>query len=289
MRLSYANSLENITDGAAARWASCSSVGSRLMAAADRRHAPDPRAGARAAARGRRRLGLAARPAARREPSCTRRWPAPTAVVTLLHDRVDDAFLDAAGPRLRVVANVAVGLRQRRRRRVRARAACVVTNTPGVLTEATADIAFALILMATRRLGEGERLIRAQRAVALQHGLHARHGDPGQDARDRRARADRRRHGAARPRVRHGRSIYSGRRRGRPAGRGGAAARTASTSTSCSRTADVVSLHCPLTPETRHLIDGERLRQMKPTATSSTRRAARSSTRRRWPTRSATA
>src|SRR6202035_151938 len=36
----------------------------------------------------------------------------------------------------------------------------VVTNTPGVLTEATADLAFALVLMATRRLGEGERLIR---------------------------------------------------------------------------------------------------------------------------------
>ncbi len=79
--------------------------------------------------------------------------------VTLLTDRVDDTFLDAA-PKLRIVANVAVGYNnidiaacQRR--------GVIVTNTPGVLTDATADLAMALILMSTRRLGEGERLIRS--------------------------------------------------------------------------------------------------------------------------------
>ena len=82
------------------------------------------------------------------------------AVVTLLHDRVDDAFLDAAGPRLRVVANVAVGV-DNIDVAACARRGIVVANTPGVLTEATADIAFALILIATRRLGEGERFIRS--------------------------------------------------------------------------------------------------------------------------------
>jgi glyoxylate reductase len=82
-------------------------------------------------------------------------------VVTLLHDRVDDAFLDAAGGGLRIVANAAVGY-DNIDVPACARRGVVVTNTPGVLTEATADLALALILMATRRLGEGERLIRAQ-------------------------------------------------------------------------------------------------------------------------------
>jgi glyoxylate reductase len=82
------------------------------------------------------------------------------AVVTLLHDRVDDAFLEAAGEQLRVVANVAVGydnvdLAACTRRGV------PVTNTPRVLTEATADLAITLMLMATRRLGEAERLVRS--------------------------------------------------------------------------------------------------------------------------------
>lgn len=81
------------------------------------------------------------------------------AAVTLLTDRVDDAFLRAA-PNLRIVANVAVGYNN-----VDV-AACTernirVTNTPGVLTEATADLAMGLLLAVTRRLGEGERLIRS--------------------------------------------------------------------------------------------------------------------------------
>lgn len=82
------------------------------------------------------------------------------AVLTLLHDRVDEEMLEAAGPGLRCVANVAVGYDN-----VDVAAATergvVVTNTPGVLTDSTADLAMALILMVTRRLGEGERLIRS--------------------------------------------------------------------------------------------------------------------------------
>jgi glyoxylate reductase len=82
------------------------------------------------------------------------------ALVTLLTERVDAELLDAAGPQLQVVANVAVGYDNIDV------PACVergvtATNTPGVLTEATADTAFALILMATRRTGEGERVIRS--------------------------------------------------------------------------------------------------------------------------------
>ncbi len=81
------------------------------------------------------------------------------AAVTLLTDRVDDAFL-AAAPKLRVVANVAVGYDNVDIDACTARGV-TVTNTPGVLTDATADLTFALLLMVTRRLGEGERLIRS--------------------------------------------------------------------------------------------------------------------------------
>ena len=81
------------------------------------------------------------------------------AAVTLLTDRVDDGFLDAA-PNLRVVANVAVGYNNVDVAACTARGV-TVTNTPGVLTDATADLGMALILMMTRRLGEGERLIRS--------------------------------------------------------------------------------------------------------------------------------
>jgi glyoxylate reductase len=79
--------------------------------------------------------------------------------VTLLHDKVDDAFLDAAGDQLRAVCNVAVGF-DNIDVPAATRRGVLVTNTPGVLTEATADLAMTLILAATRRIGEGERLIR---------------------------------------------------------------------------------------------------------------------------------
>ncbi|MFD8316021.1 2-hydroxyacid dehydrogenase [Kitasatospora purpeofusca] len=82
------------------------------------------------------------------------------ALITTLDERVDAELLDAAGPGLAVVANHAVGYHN-----VDV-AACAergitVTNTPGVLTAATADMAWALLLAATRRLGEGERLLRS--------------------------------------------------------------------------------------------------------------------------------
>src|SRR6201996_3660483 len=82
--------------------------------------------------------------------------------VTMLYDRVDDEFIDAAGPGLRGVCNVAVGF-DNIDLAACARRGVVVTNTPGVLDDATADLAFALILAARRRLGEGERLLREGR------------------------------------------------------------------------------------------------------------------------------
>jgi glyoxylate reductase len=183
------------------------------------------------------------------------------AAVTLLHDRVDDAFLDAAGPALRIVANVAVGydnvdVEACTRRGV------VVSNTPGVLTEATADIAFALILMSTRRLGEGERLIRARTPWSwsmffmLGTGLQGKTlgivglGKIGQ-ATARRARA-------------FGMEIvYAGRRRAAEDVEAELSARFLPLDELLT-TADVVTLHCPLSAETRHLIDAAALARMQP-------------------------
>jgi glyoxylate reductase len=83
------------------------------------------------------------------------------ALLTMLTDRIDDEVLDAAGPQLRVVSNCAVGydnvdVASCTRRGV------LVTNTPDVLTDATADMAWSLILAASRRLAEGDRLVRAK-------------------------------------------------------------------------------------------------------------------------------
>ena len=79
-------------------------------------------------------------------------------ILTLLTDRVDDELLDAAGTGLKVVSNYAVGYDNIHV------AACVgrgiaVGNTPGALTETTADLAWALILAASRRVVEGDRYV----------------------------------------------------------------------------------------------------------------------------------
>jgi glyoxylate reductase len=79
-------------------------------------------------------------------------------VVALLTDRIDAAFVEGS-PRLRVVANVAVGVDNVDLAACRARGV-IVTNTPDVLTEATADLAFGLLLAAARRIAEGDRLVR---------------------------------------------------------------------------------------------------------------------------------
>ncbi|MGZ9276678.1 MAG: 2-hydroxyacid dehydrogenase [Candidatus Limnocylindrales bacterium] len=81
-------------------------------------------------------------------------------VLTLLTDRVDDEFLDAAGPQLRVVSNYAVGF-DNIDVAACARRGVPVGNTPGVLTDTTADLAFALLMAAARRVAEGDRYVRA--------------------------------------------------------------------------------------------------------------------------------
>jgi lactate dehydrogenase-like 2-hydroxyacid dehydrogenase len=80
-------------------------------------------------------------------------------VLTLLTDRVDDEFLDAAGPGLRVVSNYAVGF-DNIDVAACTRRGVAVGNTPGVLTDTTADLAWALLMAAARRLPEGDRYVR---------------------------------------------------------------------------------------------------------------------------------
>ncbi len=182
------------------------------------------------------------------------------AIVSLLTTRIDGEVLDAAGPQLRVVANVAVGYDNIDVPACDERGV-VATNTPDVLTEATADIAMALTLMVTRRLGEGERLIRAAdpwrwgMLFMLGSSVQQRQfgvvgmGKIGQATAER-ARA-------------FGMSIaYTKRTRLAPDLEERLGARQMSLDELLA-TSHVVSLHCPYGPETHHLIDAERLRTMR--------------------------
>ncbi len=175
------------------------------------------------------------------------------AVVTMLHDRVDGAFLDAAGPQVKVVANVAVGYDNVDVEAARERGV-TITNTPGVLTDATADLAIALLLAITRRIGEGERLIPSERPWAwsidfmLGRGLRGKtlgivgYGEIGQAT-------------AARARAFGLDVVYTKRSRGDDPGQ--------VELEELLERSHIVSLHCPLTPETRHLIDREALARMR--------------------------
>ena len=185
------------------------------------------------------------------------------AAVTLLTTKVDSALLDAAGPQLKVVANVAVGYNNIDVAACAARGV-VATNTPGVLTEATADIAMSLILMTTRRLGEGERVIRSTTPwqwgmfYMLGSGIQGRQlgiigmGDIG-CALARRAKA-------------FGMTIaYSNRRPVAPALEAELGASVMSLDELLA-TSDVVSVNCPYNPATHHLIGAAQLSAMKRTA-----------------------
>jgi len=185
------------------------------------------------------------------------------AAVTLLTTTVDDAFLDAAGPQLQVVANVAVG-HNNIDVAACARRGVVCTNTPGVLTEATADIAMALVLMTTRRLGEGERVVRSEQPwqwgmfFMLGSGIQGRQlgivgmGDIGQ-ALARRAKA-------------FGMTIaYSNRTPVAPHIEDELGAQFMSLDELLA-TSDVVSLNCPYSPATHHLIGAPEFELMKPSA-----------------------
>jgi len=181
-------------------------------------------------------------------------------IVTLLTDRIDGALLDRA-PHLRVVANVAVGVDNVDLVACSTRGV-LVTNTPDVLTEATADLAFGLLLAAARRIAEGDRLVRAggftgwTPTFMLGSRVHGTTlgivglGRIGQ-AMARRARG-------------FGMHVlYTQRSRlAEPMERALGATWVPSLDELLGL-ADSVSIHCPLTPETTHLFDGPRLARMR--------------------------
>jgi glyoxylate reductase len=186
------------------------------------------------------------------------------AILAMLFDRVDEELLVAAGPQLRCVANVAVGfdnvdLAAATRRGV------LLSNTPGVLDDATADLTLALILASRRRIGEGERLIRSGQPWTWGMSFML-----GGDLRGKRlgivglgnigARV------AQRARAFGMTIAYFGRHEA-PTERVAALGAQRLDLDALLASSDVVSLHCPLTEATRHLIGARELALMKPTAT----------------------
>ena len=186
-----------------------------------------------------------------------------TGLVTLLTDRIDEELLAAAGPDLRIVANYAVGYDNIDVAACSARG-ILVANTPDVLTETSADMAWALMLAATRRICEGDRLVRSGQpwfwdpGMLLGWDLH--HKVLGLVGFGRIGQAVARRAQGFGMRV-----VYASRR---------AAPAEIEREVGVQRVpladlladADFVSLHVPLTPETRHLISADELRRMKPGA-----------------------
>jgi glyoxylate reductase len=181
------------------------------------------------------------------------------ALVTLLTDRID-ADLLARAPNVRVVANVAVGVDNVDLAAARARG-IAVTNTPGVLTEATADFAFALLLAAARRVVEGDRMIRSGDFVGWSPTLLV----------------GKRVHGTSLGIVGMGRIGQAMARRARGFGMHVCYAQRRRMDESMERAlgatwrsvdelfaeSDFVSLHCPLTSETRGIASAARLRSMR--------------------------
>ncbi|MBI2762330.1 MAG: D-glycerate dehydrogenase [Chloroflexi bacterium] len=184
-------------------------------------------------------------------------------VLTLLTDRVDDEFLDRAGPQLRVVSNYAVGF-DNVDVAACTRRGVAVGNTPGVLTDTTADLAWTLLMAAARRVPEGDRYVRGGRWKTWGPMLLL-----GPDV-----------HGATLGIVGFGRIGQAVARRAMGFGmtilyhdvarlpseiEGPLGAAFVPLDELLGR-ADFVSLHVNLTPETRHLMNAERLGWMKPSA-----------------------
>ena len=185
------------------------------------------------------------------------------AVISTLTERVDAAVLDAAGPDLRVVANVAVGFDN-----VDVAAAhdrnVVVTNTPGVLDAATADLTLGLLLALARRIAEGDRFLRTGTpwvwGPRMLTGLDLSAG-------------------ATLGVVGYGRIGRAVARRARAFDMRVLATPTRTPMSEEERVAvefrelpellagsDVVTVHCPLTPQTHHLIGDGALARMRPGA-----------------------
>ncbi|HXF98794.1 MAG TPA: D-glycerate dehydrogenase [Gaiellaceae bacterium] len=177
-------------------------------------------------------------------------------IVAMLTERVDDELLDAAGPQLRIVANFAVGY-DNVDVDACARRGVIVSNTPDVLAEATAELTIALLLSLARRVTEGDRFLRRREpwswapTFMLGSSLRGRLlgvvglGRIGAEV-------------ARLARALGMEVVYSGRSGPKPG-----VPYEHLPLEELLRRADVVTLHCRLTPETRHLIGAEQLRAMR--------------------------
>jgi glyoxylate reductase len=185
-------------------------------------------------------------------------------LVPTVTDELSAALIAEAGPQLKLIASFGTGVNNIALDAAKNKG-ITVTNTPGVLTEDTADMTLALILAVARRLGEGERLVRAGRwqgwAPTAMLGMRLtgkRLGIVGMGrigtAVAKRARA-------------FGLSIhYHNRRRLDPALEAEVDATYWESLDQMLGHMDVVSINCPHTPATYHLISARRLRLMKPHA-----------------------
>ncbi len=188
------------------------------------------------------------------------------AIVALLTDRIDAAFLEGT-PRLRVVANVAVGVDNVDLEACRARGV-VVTNTPDVLTEATADLAFGLLLAAARRIAEGDRLVRAGGfggwTPTFMLGTRVHGSTLGIVGMGRIGQAMARRARGFGMHVLYTQSAPLPAEAKADAVASDTGATYVGALDELVAASDFVSIHCPLTPATRHLFDADRLARMKP-------------------------
>ena len=185
------------------------------------------------------------------------------AIITMLTERVDAELLAAAGPQLKIVANHAVGFDNIDVPACTA-AGVLATNTPDVLTETTADTAFALLMAAARRVGEGERLLRARTpwiwGPLMMLGQDVHHKTIGIVGFGRIGQAVARRAKGFGMRV-----IYADAFQLPPEVEAETGAERRELDDLLAQ-ADFVSIHTNLTPETRHLFDAAAFARMKPTA-----------------------
>lgn len=183
------------------------------------------------------------------------------AIVCTVTDPIGRKVLEAGPVRTRILANFGAGVNHIDLDAAR-RAGITVTNTPDQLTEATADLTLGLMLMTLRRLGEGERMLRAGRWTGwrptdfLGHDLHGRSlglvgfGRIGQAV-------------ARRAALGFGMRVIAVGRDGPPGAALPEYVAAASSLDEMLGDVEIVSLHLPASPETRHLFDRERLARMR--------------------------
>ena len=185
------------------------------------------------------------------------------AIITMLTEKVDAEFLAAAGPQLKIVANHAVGFDNIVVADCTA-AGVIATNTPDVLTETTADTAFALLMAAARRVGEGERFLRAgQRWIwgpLMMLGQDVHHKTIGIVGFGRIGQAVARRAKGFGMQVIYADAIQLPAEVEAETG-----ARRVDLDTLLAES-DFISIHTNLTPETRHLFGSDQFKKMKDTA-----------------------